>query len=612
MMSDVASLEQALVHAMLAAQGGQWAQVTRHLSPVLAAACVRPLATGGVVMALHLMGMGLRELGQGDAARVCLETALRLEPQSVEAWNSLGNLARTDGDWEAALDAFTRATHLMPAHPAFWSNRAGALHALGRSAEAEVSLRQALAVQPDFLPALHDLAILHQNRGALAAAADLFRACLSLEPANLQYWRALGPLCNNQGQHPQALQAFRAGLRLKPDDPALLAGFGFTLRQCDEPAASAALLHRVIALMPEMAEPYAWLGNLAWDAGALVAAEALHHRAVQLDPNSKDGNWGLACCWLARGRYAAGWEAYEWRWKRPEAAARQVTLPSWQGEPLAGRTLYVQSEQGLGDTLQFLRWLPALLARADGPVVLDVQPALLRLVAPQFPGIQVIPGGTPSPVCHCTVPLLSLPRVLRQPEVGPPQNDDGNGAYLQADPVAVADWRARLDAQAQGRRKVGLVWAGSPTFGDDRRRSPRLPAVLPLLTVAGVQFFLLQMGDGRRDLEGVALPATVQDLGPEIGDFADTAAIIANLDLLISSCTAPAHLAGALGRPLWVLLAHVADWRWGAPVSPGTPLPLRSPWYPCARLFRQTRPGDWAGVVAAVKEALERPDGEAL
>ena len=303
-------------------------------------------------------------------------------------------------------------------------------------------------------------------------------------------------------------------------------------------------------------------------------------------------HWNLGFARLMAGDYAGGWPEFEWRRHddRAEPPWRRFSQPTWRGEALEGRTILLYAEQGLGDTLQFLRYVPLVAARG-GRVVLEVQPSLMPLMAGVDGPQQVIARDDPLPPFNLECPLMSLPRAF-----GTVVNEmPADIPYLRADAARVAHWRGRL-AAGEGLR-VGLVWAGNPRFPGDDQRSPRLAGLRGLLDVPGCRFYGLQMGPGRADLVDAVMPDGFTDLAPEIADFADTAAIMANLDLVVSSCTGPAHLAGALGVPLWLALPFSADWRWMTGRDD-------SPWYPTARLFRQPTPGDWNSVAGRMAAEL--------
>jgi hypothetical protein len=345
--------------------------------------------------------------------------------------------------------------------------------------------------------------------------------------------------------------------------------------------------------MPEALNNLARLAS--WEL-RLGEAMRLLDAALAARPDFPAARWTRAMARLQAGDMPGGWDDFEARWSLPEVGpGPAIPRPVWDGTPLAGRRLLLQPEQGLGDTIQFARYAPLLAARG-GTVVLGVQPPLQRLLRSlEAPGVTVVACGEVLPPIDCYLPLLSVPRVLRQglgdiPAAAP---------YLVAEPAAVARWRRRIGAACGGALAVGLVWAGNPRHINDANRSLPPAQLAALAAVPGVRFFGLQCGPGRA--VAPPLPEMV-DLAAGLDDFAETAAVLAALDLLISVDTAPLHLAGALGRPAWALLPAVPDWRWllGR---------VDSPWYPSLRLFRQPRPGDWAAVIAEVGVALRRRAG---
>jgi hypothetical protein len=327
----------------------------------------------------------------------------------------------------------------------------------------------------------------------------------------------------------------------------------------------------------------------------LDEAAAAFRQAIALDPSLVEAHFSLSQTLLLQGDLPAGYAEYEWRWQLKEYGWLKnihgpFAQPRWNGEPLDGRTILVYAEQGLGDAIQYVRYLPRVAA-AGGRVILAVHPPLRRLFAEMADVTLVSLDTLPLPPFDVHCPLLSLPKVfgttLQSIESGVP--------YLLADPDAIARWRARIGGD---RPRVGVVWAGNPTQTGDRFRSPRLASVLPLFGVQAITFVALQVGPGRQDLASHALPANVLDLGPEISDLADTAAIMAGLDLVITSCTAPLHLAGALGVPTWAMIPASPHFAWLLGRSD-------SAWYPTLRLYRQEKFGtDWSGVVARIAHDL--------
>ncbi len=336
---------------------------------------------------------------------------------------------------------------------------------------------------------------------------------------------------------------------------------------------------------PSVAVADAFAAGLAGDSPRAIA---IYRELLRRSPDDADLHLSLGHALLSAGDFDAGWEECEWRRHPP----LPVPVPRWRGAPLKGARILVRCEQGYGDSFQFVRYA-AMVAARGGTVVVTARPGTKRLMA-SVPGVaEAIESGAALRDIAWQIPMMSLPYIFATRLETIP----ATVPYMTADPDLVAQWRQRL-ATYPG-LKVGLVWSGNPDATYNARRSPGLKALQPLLDRPGVTFFALQKGAGRADLAGIALPKTVVDLDAELASFDDTAAAMMALDLVISPCTSTAHLAGALARPVWVMLATDADWRW-----------LRerddSPWYPTARLFRQRNAGDWGDPVARMGAELER------
>lgn len=544
--------------------------------------------------AMQLLGVLAAQTGRVESAVRRLRLAVALRPDSAGGWSNLAGAEQSAGAVEPAVRLYGHALRLMPELADAHASRSAALRRLGRHDAALAAAGQALVLAPDHVDALVNRAavllsqgdsqaaeccarrslrlngrsaVAHATLAAALAAQRLWtdaeaaaRNSLAADRNHGEAWEVLGAVLAKLGRFPESLDAFADAARLRPG-PSLWAARGTALIAMARPDEAATDFERALAERHQ-------------DAG-------LH--------------WNLGFARLMAGDYAGGWPEFDWRRhdSRAEPPWRRFSQPTWQGEALEGRTILLYAEQGLGDTLQFLRYVPLVAARG-GRVVLEVQPSLLPLMAGVVGPAQVIARGDPLPAFDLECPLMSLPRAFATVVDDVP----ATVPYLRADPARVALWRERL-AAAEGLR-VGLVWAGNPRFPGDDQRSPRLAGLRGLLDVPGCRFYGMQMGPGRADLAEAAMPGNFTDLAPEIADFADTAAIMANLDLVVSSCTGPAHLAGALGLPLWVALPFSADWRWMAGRDD-------SPWYPTARLFRQPAPGDWrsvAGRMAAELAAL--------
>jgi hypothetical protein len=324
----------------------------------------------------------------------------------------------------------------------------------------------------------------------------------------------------------------------------------------------------------------------------LPDAEIACRQALAMEPDCVDYHFHLGHILLLQGDYRSGWAEYDWRLKLPVFAwLREIygefAQPLWSGEDLTGKTILIYTEQGLGDIIMFARYLP-LVAGGGGSVVVAANPRTKRLLE-EIDGITIVPIPDPLPYFDVHCPLLTLPRIFGTRLDTIPSNVP----YLRADPSKVAEWHRRIGADATQLR-VGIVWAGNPVTLRDQFRSPGLASMAPIFDVAGVQFVVLQVGPGRRDLHSMKLPQHVVDLGEELTDLVDTAAVMTDLDLVISSCTGPLHLAGALGRPAWAVIPF-------APYFPWLLDRADAAWYPSMRLYRQDQPGaDWSGVIRRV------------
>ena len=438
--------------------------------------------------------------------------------------------------------------------------------------------------------------------GDLLGAERSFRTAVLISPRSAESLSNLGLVLDRMGRHAAAESCYRRSLQLQPNHSETHLNLGVLLARAKRlNDAEAAYLH-AIALAPAL--PAAWtnLGALHASSGREAEAERCHRQALALDPFHVNARFNLAYVLLRQGRFDEGWlclEARDWY----GAHAARFDCPRWRGEPLAGKSIVLACEAGHGDMIQFIRYAPLLKALGAARVGVVCHPGLVRL----FRGVAALDAvhsyAEPFPAAGWDFwcPPLSLP--LWCGRSGAPMPD--TVPYLHADAALVAQWSERIPpaSHAAGAPRVGLVWKGNPRFENDAARSLPGLSVLAPLAETGMRFVGLQKGAGEDEGDdwphGVANPHGLANLGPRLGDFADTAAVVAQLDLVISVDTAVAHLAGALGKPCWILLpAYQTDWRWLKGRSD-------SPWYPGAvRLFRQQRDGDWEGVVKAVASAL--------
>jgi tetratricopeptide (TPR) repeat protein len=461
----------------------------------------------------------------------------------------------------------------------------------GAFAAARGPLVQAAAVDDGDPVVFNVLAACAFETGDYPAALTAADRALALRFAYPEAHNNRGNALLRLGRHAESAEAFQAALRLTPRDPELHLNLGNALEALLQLPEALHSIERALALDPRLVPAHVNRANLLQRLSRHREALDAYGQALALDPRNVDANWNRAICHLLLGDYEAGWAGFEWRWRRPvrEAQARDLGRPLWLGqESLQGRTILLHGEQGLGDTLQFVRYAPKVAA-LGARVVLEVFAPLASLLQ-GFPGIaQIVRRGDPLPPFDLHCPLLSLPLALGESQ--PLQQPE---PYLRADPERVRQWAERLGS-ARGPR-VGLVCSGSATHGNDANRSIPFEAFAMSLPV-GPDYHLLQKEIRNSDRAALAARPDVAVWADAIGDFADTAALAEHMDLVVSVDTSVAHLAGAIGRPVRVLLPFEPDWRWRLEGE-------TTPWYPRMRLYRQTARGDWAGPVERVGQDL--------
>lgn len=561
------------------------------------------------------LGNALHAAGRVEEAARAYRAALKLKPDFTQAEANLANALRAAGKTDQAIAAYRRLLRRQPDLPEVHNNLGAALLKTNDLAGAEAAFREAIRQRPAFAEALTNLATLLIKADRFAAAVPVAEAARAAAPDRAGLCEMHGDALRGAERFDDAIAAYQAALALNPSQASARFGMAETYRlQRDIPAAEAlaralvqdfprawqahhdlanilrhagrfaesADAYRAAAALHESAATLSPLGMVLRDLNQLEDSRAVLQRALALDPANNDVRYNLAATYLTEGKLAEGFALYDSRNEKFRPAA--LPGPNWTGGPVRGRTILVAAEQGLGDTLQFIRYLPPL-ADLGATVILRAHRPLLRLLN-GFPGVaRLVANDDPLPAYDFQVRLMSLPHLLRRAHDPMPIDLP----YLAADPGAAAAWRSRL-ASFPG-LKIGLAWAGNPGFGADHLRSIAPGLLRPLLAVPGVTFVSLQ--------KGAAPPADLplQDWTGDLDDMLDTASLIAALDLVISVDTAVAHLAGALGRPVWLLNRFDTCWRWLTGRDD-------SIWYPSLRLFRQQAPGDWPSSIAAASEAL--------
>lgn len=445
------------------------------------------------------------------------------------------------------------------------------------------------------------VALQHHQAGRLELAERLYRQILAAEPFQPDAWHLLGMLAHQAGHHVVAAEYVCRAIGLNPDMPVFHNNFGLICDAANQVEEAIAAYRRALELKPDYTVALTNLGVTLYWQGRFEEAVQCYLRALELQPDDAEAHRALGHARLLAGDFSLGWQDHEWRWQATplKQSARVFSQPRWDGTADEHQTILVYSEQGLGDALQFVRYLKLVKPRCRR-LVLEVRRPLLPLLTRCLEVDQWVSAGDALPSFDVQVPLLSLPGVFRTTRETIPAEIP----YLFAAPQLTAQWRARL-GQLAG-RKVGIGWQGSPTFVTDRCRSIPLPQFAPLARVSGVALISLQKGPGAEQVQALQGDFSVIDLAPELdesaGAFMDTAAVMQNLELVITSDTALAHLAGGLGVPVWVALPFVPDWRWLLERTD-------SPWYPTMRLFRQERAGDWTGVFRRMAAALRERCG---
>src|SRR5579875_2479224 len=557
------------------------------------ASCRRAIAAKpDYAQAHNNLGLALGALGRHEEAIAAFRAAIARDPASVEAQVNLGNALQRLARHAESIACYEAALTRDPASVEAHSNLGAAYNSLGRPAEAIAPCRRALALRPDYIEALNNLgaalSALQQHDEAIAG----FRRVIALAPGHAEAHNNLGVALTDTGRPVEAIACHRRAIALRPNDAEAHNNLGTALSALDRPDEAREAFATALRLRPGYAEALSNLGLLCAAENRHEDALAHYEAALQGRPDHPWVHFNKALSHLALGDLAAGWAEYEWRWRTSRFAqsARAIAAPLWRGEAIAGRTILLHCEQGLGDTLQFLRYLPLVAARG-GRVVLEVQPPLKPLLDGITGAVQVAAAGEALPAFDLYCPLMSLPHAVGTTLATiPPPFDVTAGAATRRDA-----WQARLADLAPPR--IGLVWAGSRSHKNDRRRSLPLAGLAPLLALQGLRFVSLQKALRAGDAELLRRLPAVTHLGDRLGDFADAAAAVAALDLVITVDTAIAHLAGSLGVPCWVMLPFAADWRWLLGRAD-------SPWYPSLRLFRQPAPGAWDAVVAQIRDAL--------
>lgn len=583
--------EQAIRAALSHHQAGRLAEAERLYRDVLARYPDHPDV-------LHFLAAVAGAAGHPGPAVELLRRAIAVDPEHPDYHTNLASQLERLGRGAEAVEPCRRAVELRPTDPVLHRNLANVLTRLGRHAEAAAAFANAVGAGDGSVETRIAMGSAHLLARDFDRADAAYAGAAAADPRSAAAWVGLGLVRQNRGDPGGAVAAHRRAVELDPDRPdawKFLSGASAAAGDFDGAVTAG---RRATEVTPADAEAQWRYGSALDLVGEYDGAIAALERAIALRPAFAEPRLDLANALLRQGEFGRGWTEYEWRW-RSERFPKWTFPPNrWDGGPLpAGRTLLVVGEQGFGDMFQFARYLPAVARRvAPGGVTFVCSPEVAAAMA-GLPGVTVVSDTVPVPPHAAFVTLLSLPLLFGTTADTIP----ADVPYLSPDPARVERWRQRLGTRTGLR--VGLVWGGRPTHYNNRNRSLSLEQFAPLgAAAADVTFYALQKGPPADQAATPPAGLPVVDLGPELDDFADTAAVLSELDLLVSADTAVVHLAGALGRPAWVLLPFVPDWRWLLGRDD-------SPWYPTLRLFRQPARGDWATPIAAVAAALRERVG---
>jgi tetratricopeptide (TPR) repeat protein len=512
-------------------------------------------------------------------------------PQAIDLYNQ-GVTYQQRGNLTAAIPCYRQA---LARDPYCWEahyNLGLALYQTGQTQDAVTALQQTVQLNPDFAPAYCDLALALEDLERFDEALNRYQFALLITPDYPEAWVGTGNILQKQLKLEMAASAYRHAIALRPNYPEALNNLGFVLHCLDHVNEAIACFRQALALKPKYPDALSGLGNALLDVREIEKAFACQYRALELDPAYKNGHGNLARALLITGTLAEGWQEYAWR---SQLGAKTLTssgleTPCWDGSPLAGKTILLKAEQGLGDQIQFIRYAP--LVQANGGVVLAECDHALKQLFQSCPGLDGVysPQDTLPPL-DVHIPLLSLPSVLQTTMATIPAQI----SYLKAPAAPSLPVLAeRLLPASQGHLKIGIAWSGNIGFHHAQKRHCPIHYFDKLFQLPGTSFFSVYRGEAMDELAGYP----VVNLGELFQNFADTAYALQQLDLVITVDTSVVHLAGALGIPTWLLLCYTPDWRWFLDRED-------TPWYPSVRLFRQPSIGDWSGVMTAVEIALK-------
>ena len=547
-------------------------------------------------LAHYNRGLLLNGIGQGDAALTSFDNAIARSADYVPAHFARAALLQARGQWTASLASYDRTVALNPGNSAAHHNRGTILKQLERWTDALASYDCVIALDGGFARGHAGRAEALERLNRLPEALDSYDRAIALDPGEVSAYDGRGVVLQKLGRLSEALASYNQVIAAKPNDSQAYFNRGTVLAELRDFKGALASYDLAISAKPGFADAYVNRANALEAIGSNQEAIASLKQGIALNPELAEGHFNLALLSLKVGDLLAGWSRYEWRWRAKSGPIfrekRVWSQPLWLGaDPIAGRTILLYGEQGLGDSLQFCRYVE-LVAQLGARVILEVPRPLVSLCATLRGVTRVIPYKEPPPDFDVQCPLMSLPLAFRTTLETVPVAT----GYLASDPRKVALWRERLGTKTKAR--IGLTWSGNQAAGTNRERHFPLAKLVPYLSDE-FQYFCLQTDVSEADRETLLENPRISRFDGELRDFSDTAALCECMDLMISVDTSVAHLSGALGKKTWVLLAFNADWRWLLDRED-------NPWYPSMRVFRQKSQGDWSPVFERVAAELRR------
>ena len=543
--------------------------------------------------ALHLLGIIYYQLNDYDSAIQYTQKALQFSPADADAYYNLGNAREAKGQLDEAVTCYQKALQLDPNFAEAYNNLGHCFYGKGQLDEAINCYQKALQINPNYPEAHNNLGYALHDKGQLDESIFRYKKAIELNPNNPGLCNKLGVVLGEKGQFDEAITYFQKALQLDPDDATAYYNIGkaYTEKGHVDEAINSYL--KSLKLNPDNPIAYNNLGNAFQEKGQIGEAITFCQKAIDISPNFALAHWNLSLALLIYGNYKRGWKEYEWRLKVEEHEHRNFSQPLWDGSDIKGLTILLYAEQGIGDTIQFIRYA-SLVAQRSVKVIVECQKELVQTLQNVEGVDKIIARGEQLPIFDVHCPILSLPLVFDTTL----ENIPTKIPYIFIAPMLVKKWKDRIKCY-NSKLKIGLAWAGNPKNRRDSTRSCNLELFSPFAKLDYITFYSLQKGEAAKQAKNPPKGMNLIDYTEDIRDFSDTAAFIENLDLIISVDTAVAHLAGALGKPVWTLLPFAPDWRWLLNRDD-------SPWYPTMRLFRQPSPGDWKSVINQVLKELQK------